>query len=634
MIVRTQWLIAFLWLTSYSIFGVASLRSAEASTQSNICIGAESCFNSAPEPAHCTSGERCYYVDFAEGIDSNNGLSPRMPFKHSPGDVNARAAAASVKLQPGDRVVFKGGVHYRGTVVVSASGVAGKAIIFDGNVSGTFGSGQAIIDGSEILSGWAKCDGNYASLYCATLPADIVGDDLNLYQGDRKALVAQSPQPSDYYRRDNIDEYFTVASTNVGAEFISDPRNLATFDLSWQGARALIWGVPNSVRERKLRPNSGDSNTIRFDAVRMYADRDTRYAIINHISSLDSPGEYVVDRANKRVYYKPLDGIEIENSITISKRPIGILVNGSYVAVRGFVLQKHVGYEGDRRSGVGIRVGQVGAAQLEGIRVEANEVRFNSSREGVGAVFATNVRNGVIAWNNVHHNVPNRGILVTGSKNVTAIGNSVTHVGGTGIAYFGVQDGRIVNNTVQDSAGTHANGVSVYLGSDRTVVCRNKVVRGNIALTTKESADVSIAFNILDSVGDGYTVADWGGSRNLTIHNNIIFNKAPKALYISKQSVEGLRVANNVLDGASLSGGTVDVTHNVYTKLMWNQKAKYGWSLGEGEAVADKSDLFVDIVRGDFTPSAKGKQVLRVGRSLTTPECYDGPSSFIGMAPL
>lgn len=90
-----------------------------------------------------------YYVDFAGGDDTADGRSQGTAWKHSPGDPSATGAAAAAKLAPGDVVLFKGGVDYKGSVSIAASGTSGSPIIYDGNSRGTWGSGLAIIDGEE-----------------------------------------------------------------------------------------------------------------------------------------------------------------------------------------------------------------------------------------------------------------------------------------------------------------------------------------------------------------------------------------------------------------------------------------------------------------------------------------------------
>ena len=93
-----------------------------------------------------------YYVDFQNGSDSNNGLCTSTPFKHAPGDDNAQGNAASVILQPGNRVVFKGGVTYNGRIDADWSGTEGSEIIYtSGHLESVpWGTERAIIDGTGI----------------------------------------------------------------------------------------------------------------------------------------------------------------------------------------------------------------------------------------------------------------------------------------------------------------------------------------------------------------------------------------------------------------------------------------------------------------------------------------------------
>ncbi len=98
-----------------------------------------------------------YYVDFASGVDTNNGLfstsgtPPNGPFKHSPGDDNAEDTAAFTSLNGGDTVYFKGGVVYYGKVDLDWSGTNDSTrIVYDGNSAESWGSGKAIIDGQHV----------------------------------------------------------------------------------------------------------------------------------------------------------------------------------------------------------------------------------------------------------------------------------------------------------------------------------------------------------------------------------------------------------------------------------------------------------------------------------------------------
>lgn len=100
-----------------------------------------------PSREEAGAGGTTYYVDFVDGSDSNPGTSPSAPWKHVAGDPDASGVPANTTLQAGDTVVFKGGVVYNGTVDIPWSGLPGRAITYDGNSAGTFGTGKAVIDG-------------------------------------------------------------------------------------------------------------------------------------------------------------------------------------------------------------------------------------------------------------------------------------------------------------------------------------------------------------------------------------------------------------------------------------------------------------------------------------------------------
>jgi hypothetical protein len=95
-------------------------------------------------------------VDFAEGNDNSSGVLKEQAYQHCPGDNNAQAKASATKLQPGDRVVFKGGVVYTGTIRLLWSGASDEErIVYDGNSAGDWGKGKAVfssLQGEESSS--------------------------------------------------------------------------------------------------------------------------------------------------------------------------------------------------------------------------------------------------------------------------------------------------------------------------------------------------------------------------------------------------------------------------------------------------------------------------------------------------
>jgi parallel beta-helix repeat protein len=108
-----------------------------------------------------------YYVDYSNGLNTNNGISPASAWKNCPGDASATGVPASAQIVPGDKILFKGGVIYKGETSVRWSGSVSSQIIYDGNSAGTFGAGKALIDGENVRSyGFSALSGttNYVTI--------------------------------------------------------------------------------------------------------------------------------------------------------------------------------------------------------------------------------------------------------------------------------------------------------------------------------------------------------------------------------------------------------------------------------------------------------------------------------------
>jgi hypothetical protein len=106
----------------------------------------------APRAFALEKGDSVRYIDFAAGSDANDGRAKRAPWKHHPWDPAATRRAAACKGI--HTYVFKGGVAYRGALIVSESGKAGDPIRLTSDPS--WGVGQAALYGSQRVSGWTS----------------------------------------------------------------------------------------------------------------------------------------------------------------------------------------------------------------------------------------------------------------------------------------------------------------------------------------------------------------------------------------------------------------------------------------------------------------------------------------------
>jgi parallel beta-helix repeat protein len=549
-------------------------------------------------PAAPTTGT--YYVDFASGNNLNPGTQA-LPWKHAPGDANATGNPAKTVLKAGDTVLFKGGVSYYGNVQVNGGGTPSAPVTLRGD---GWGSGKAIIDGSEPITGFTRCtsaadcggNSNWAQIYKAplTAPAFLTENpelSLNLTQGDQVLVPAQSPAPQNRYYQ-NPDTFYSVPKENVTTTTITDSR-IAPLGNALVGSYVYVWVVPNETVSRKVVRVSGSTITL-SSPITPYTDRDTKYAFANVNSSqvFDAAGEYYYNLGTKTIYVWPFGGTNPSGVVRYGARPYGVDVSKfSNVTVSGFKFQKQTG-DGPRE---GSGVQKFLLTKSENVQILNNEIALTLGSKN-GAISLSAIDGLVVEGNSIHDLRDDiRGILISKSEDATVRNNELRNIARTGIAYFGVDGGRISGNTILDSYSTHGNGMSVYLGSKNITIDRNTIRNANIALTVERSSNLTLTENVFDGAGRAmYVVADWGGmTGTVSLKNNTIVNSTGgAALLLNTKSGVKYVVDRNILDGSNTSP-LAGYTNNIYTRLGHFQSARYGWSFGAGERQAPLADVFV-----------------------------------------
>jgi len=558
-----------------------------------------------------------YYVDFEAGKDVNGGQTPDAALQHCPGDKMAAGNAKGLNLAPGDTVIFKGGVSYRGTIAFTASGVEGKAIVYDGNTAGRFGKGRAIIDGSELITGWKQCasaeecggNSNWKTLFYAYLPGAIDGMGANLYEGDKMGWNAQEPNLKDPFYLDDLSTFRKAGAKDVTVTSVTDAANLTQTDPhAWDGATVLFWGTPNLVYQRKVTGFDPATHRLSFEKVPgVYTNRDSLYAIANHLRVLDKPGESVVmekdSQGRRKIFYWPQTEGDIEQkSITYSARALGVDVAGrSYVTLQGFVIQKPGGEKA-------VAINTLGG-KATGVKILNNEVRWCRSSERSNAVSVPGLEHSLVDGNNVHENVRSRGLAFNDGVDLVVSNNVLRKNGGTGIAFFGCAQSKMIGNTVTEHNGVHANALTVYSKSSDVLVFGNRVFDSNIALTTQASTNITVAYNILTGA-EGYMFADWNNCDGLKIYNNVILADKGECALTVGMDTKNVVFKNNICGGQGLDrmkNGAADMSNNIYTVRSSSQRKK---ELEKGSMeIGDLSAIFVDPAKRDYRLKAGSKAI-------------------------
>ncbi len=523
-----------------------------------------------------------YYIDYDQGKNKNIGTKKEFPLKNYPGDPNATEKVSNITLVPGDEIIFKGGVKYKGALHINVSGTPDLPIVFNGNSNGYFGNGMAIVDGSDTMSNISKCKhpSRDKIIYCVRNVNVKNSIGLNLFSGNRKLYESNSVNIDDFYLRTNLDKYTTADDSDIGSNYLKIKDKIFYKLLgSWSNASLIVWGKGNQIYRRNILRADEKTKRIYFKPVSFHKKK--KYIVVNAAPLLDSPGEYYFDVKNNVIYIYPFGDKLTELSYASQK--VGVDISAENIVVKGFIIEKNGSVDVAGRVGVGIKIhGRSKFNPVRNVRINNNILRNHKAIDKSGVITVLNGDEIQIINNKIQSSSPNRGILVNNSNNVITKNNFIENVTGTGIAYFRVSNGRIEGNLINNINGVHSNGISVYLKSINNFVFNNCVANGLHAFTTNQADLTIVAANIFHSNEDRYTAADWGGSNNLYFYNNVFLNPHAKSLYVSKNT-NGVKVINSIIDGLLLKFDSAFVSHNIYTKLSWQQNSRYKWKAGAGD---------------------------------------------------
>lgn len=576
-----------------------------------------------------------YYIDYASGSDTNNGTSTTTPWKHCPGDANATGVPAGFNLLPGDTVIFKGGVTYKGSITCSVSGLSGLPLVYDGNSAGTWGTGPAIFDGSETISNWTQCSSaaeaggnpNYANIWYAYAPANSNANTSNLYQNDgdeNLCWMAQDPNQGEPFFMNSINGFHSIDCDDVTITSLTDSARLtqATSDY-WDGAFVMVWRIPNLVDARAITSFDPSTDTITYDALgnQPYDDRDGKYAIFNHISLIDEAGEYYFNDTAEgdgthKVWLWPPAGNPNTNPVSFSAASVRhsafILTNNlSYVTFKGIRMQKYAGGRsyGGLYGGAGINSNASGG--LSHITIQDCEFKYFRhdvrDQDGYGAVTLSGTDH--LIDGNVFIDVALTNAMQCSLTDSVVSYNYVERPGRHGL-WMNFNNCRIVGNVMTDVRGPHADGIAIFNGSSNVEVIGNTIVNSSVPICTKASSNVTVAYNMLHCPSF-YAYADYGSCTNLKIYNNTLIRDDDKP---SLRNDSGGEMKNNIRYTVSGSGsltpdanGNLTINHSMDSSVFADA-ANGDYSLAANSPAIDAGldlDYGCDI-EGEDVPSGDG----------------------------
>ncbi len=468
-----------------------------------------------------------------------------------------RVNTAFTSMKPGDKILFKRGETFYGTIKIKSSGTSGSPIVI-----GAYGTGDnPVITGFTVISSWTN-EGN--GIYSAP----VVSEELtNMVVIDGKQF-AMGRWPDSAY---NI---FESASSNVS---ITD--NELNTTINWKGAEVAIRKNDWSIDRCIITDHSGTRISYSSLATTQDAIAGHGYFVQNDIRTLSGFGEWFHSKSAGK-FYLLLGSISPE-SLKIEVATLNNIVcinDNDYITIENLSLRGSIqnlitsnGYFNNNY--IYIKNSHLTNAGTDGIQI------WGRSGSITGNIISDCNQAGISVvgdYHNIRENkISNIGILPgqafkgdassginIGNDNCTIERNSIRRVGYCGLYLSSTADIiNITNNVIDSVLLTLNDGGGIYTAREGT----RRIIDGNIIMNVIGNASGTpyperpIARGIYLDVGSSNVIATNNTAFNCsesgfmihrasgnTFENNTSFNNKNGFFF---QNSSGSTISNNILKG-------------------------------------------------------------------------------------
>jgi len=443
-----------------------------------------------------------YYVSSSGDDINNSGLSESSPWK-TIGKVNS----VFPSLNPGDKILFKRGDTFYGTIIVTKSGTAAARIVI-----GSYGSGEKpVITGFKNLTDWSD-EGN--GIYSAPLSSEALTNMVTV-NGNQIAMGR-----------------FPDAGSNLVFEsFKSSPLSITDTGLgdavNWTGAEAVINVNDWSLDRCRISSHSGDVliySNLGSGAVPTNSGR--YYFIQNNIKCLSTDNEWFHSFSDSRFYifsnpsdktikvsclnylisnnsydYITIDGLNLTGAILFAIH----MPNGStYCTVQNCTVS-NIGESGIRCDNASYHLYD------NNFMTDINRSAIYCNNSGYFRITNNTIKNTGIIPGGSFRATQNDGLYLYSCNNSVVQYNSITNTGYNGIYITGSKT-EIINNYINFPCILLNDGGGIYTSGGGYT---GRVFSGNIILN-------SGAGNVNATLAEGIYLDEY--SANVTVNNNTIAN--------------------------------------------------------------------------------------------------------------
>ncbi|WP_439489763.1 right-handed parallel beta-helix repeat-containing protein [Algoriphagus sp.] len=480
-----------------------------------------------------------YHLSSSSGDDGRSAVEAQNP--DTPWQSISKLNEFFSQIRPGDRVLFKRGDSFFGSIQVDASGI----------FLGTYGSGDLpVITSLKTIHQWVDHGGG---IFYSTLD-DIQSEDLAIVLLDGKL------QEMGRYPNSDASNGGYLYNTAVSPESLTGP------EIPFNATGGEVVMRKNNWIIDRFQIKSQTVNTLVFTNDSTYPTvKGYGYFIQKHLETLDHFGEWYFDIPTKRLYVffgnkapenHVVEAAMLENLVVTKDKTLRIGIKLEELNLKGansnivdvnhtinFQLSNcQLSYSGKD----GIYLYATPNAVIEGNTL--NYCLNNSIFFWHGGTQAQVVRNRIsytmpFAGMSQNSDLNGIGIYLAADSDGSIIGeNQLFHTGYTGI-YFGGDGVTVTKNLIDDFCKLKFDGGAIYTNSqnlpDRNhidrVVDHNIVLNGNASpYGTPSEAEILIEGIYLDD-----------NSRGLSITNNTIANVNGRGIYL--HNARSTKIEGNIL---------------------------------------------------------------------------------------
>jgi len=587
-----------------------------------------------------------YYVKNG-GNDLNQGTSDALAWA-TIDKVNSMFAY----LNPGDRILFKRGDSFYGTIKINRSGTSEYPITL-----GAYGTGEKpVITGFTILTSWTN-EGN--GVFSASLTSEGLTNMVII--NEKQYAMGRWPDKT-YNIYESASSNTSITDTELGSE------------INWEGAEVVIRKNDWSLDRCKIVSHSGTTLYYNSLGTTQNAIANHGYFIQNSIKSLNNFGEWYHDVIKERIYIY-FGASDPGNT----KVEVATLNNLLYNAGKKYIALENLHFRGSASNMldfvnygndyITIRNSQLSFAGLDGIKIFGNNVIISNNYitscnqtaiqsagenhsinlniiENIGLLegqaYCGNLTNGIginhnqcLIQNNTIRNIGYSGIKVSSSAQTIIIQNNfivdvlliLNDGGGIYVGTEGLSrkiDGNIIFNVHGNILGTPhmgkpiARGIYLDVNSSNAMVTNNTVANCNEAgYMIHRARDNKIENNIAFNNGYGMYFQNNSGSniRNNSLKNNLFIAKSSTQLALKffslADDIPEFGTADNNHYARPIDDGNVFQTYSPSTGSKYRTLA--GWQSFTGQDRNSKKSAVTvsDTSRIDFhyNPSTSNKVV-------------------------